>query len=57
MVLYELVDLGMDSWDFYLGLVVRSSKPPIQVFVVWFWLNSLLVFEVVFYCLDWLDWF
>ena len=25
--------------------------------VVWFWINSMLVIEVVFYCLDFLDWF
>ena len=57
MVLYELVDLGMDSWDFYLGFGCKKFQPPIQVFVVWFWVNYLLVFEVVLYCLDWLDWF
>ena len=25
--------------------------------VVWFWVNSMLVFEVILYCLDLLDWF
>ena len=24
--------------------------------LVWFWINSMLVFEVVLYCLDWLEW-
>ena len=26
MVLYELVDLGMDSWDFYLGFCCKKFQ-------------------------------
>ena len=26
MVLYELVDLGMDSWDFYLGFGCKKFQ-------------------------------
>ena len=25
------MDLGLNSWDFYLGFGIRSSKPPIEV--------------------------
>ena len=46
MVLYRLVDFGMDSWNFVKGLVMRSSKPLLQVFVELFWMDSMLVFYV-----------
>ena len=46
MVLYRLVEFGMDSWNFFLGLVIRSSKPPLQVFVELFWVDSMVVFDV-----------
>ena len=57
MVLYGLVDLSMNSWDFYLGFGYMKFQTTNTSVVVWFWVNSMLVFEVVFYCLDWLDWF
>ena len=47
MVLYELVNLGLNSWNFYLGLVIRSSKSPIQVLWSCFELDSMLTFEVL----------
>ena len=46
MVLYRLVDFGMDSWNFCLGFVMRSSKPPLQVFVELFWIDSMVGFDV-----------
>ena len=41
------MDLGLNSWNFYLGLVIRSSKSPIHVLWSCFELDSMLVFEVL----------
>ena len=41
------MDLGFNFWNFHLGLVIRSSKSPIQVLWSCFGMNSMLVFEVI----------
>ena len=43
MVLYELVDLGMNSWDFYLGFGYKKLQTTNTSVVELFWVNSMLV--------------
>ena len=43
MVLYELVDLGMNSWDFYLGFCYKKFQTTNTSVVELFWVNSMLV--------------
>ena len=47
MVLYELVDLRLNSWDFYLGFSYKKFQTTNTSVVVWFWMNSMLVLEVL----------
>ena len=43
MVLYGLVDLGMNSWNFYLGFGYKKFKTTNTIVVELFWVNSMLV--------------
>ena len=43
MVLYGLVDLGMNSWDFYLGFGYKKFQTTNTSVVELFWVNSMLV--------------
>ena len=47
MVLYKLVDLGLTSWDFYLGFGYMKFQTTNTSVMVWFWMNSMLVLEVL----------
>ena len=43
MVLYGLVDLGMNSWDFYLGFCYKKFQTTNTSVVKLFWVKSMLV--------------
>ena len=41
------MDLGLNSWDFYLGFGYKKFQSTNTSVMVWFWMNSMLVFEVL----------
>ena len=41
------MDLGLNSWDFYLGFGYMEFQTTNTSVVVWFWVNSKLVLEVL----------
>ena len=47
MVLLELVDLRLNSWDFYLGFDYMRFQTTNTSVMEWFWMNSMLIFEVL----------
>ena len=41
------MDLRLNSWEFYLGFGCKKFQTTNISFMVWFWMNSMLVFEVL----------
>ena len=47
MVLYELVNLGLNSWNFHLGFGFMKFQITNSSVVEWFWMSSMLILEVL----------
>ena len=41
------MDLRLNSWDFYLGFGYVKFQTTNTSVMVWFWMNSMLVLEVL----------
>ena len=41
------MDFGLNSWNFYLGLGYRKFQTTKISVMEWFWMNSMLVLEVL----------
>ena len=41
------MDLRLNSWDFYLGFGYMKFQTTNTSVMVWFWMNSMLVLEVL----------
>ena len=47
MVLYELVDLRLNAWKFYLGFGYMRFQTTNTSVMEWFWMNFMLVLKVL----------
>ena len=41
------MDFGLNSWDFHLGFGYRKFQTTKTSVMEWFWMNSMLVLEVL----------